>query len=137
MTNCDYRDIRCAILSRKYFTIKHSYERKIISTIHPASKPRQRRRGIIFKTTIQISLLRDKRGGKNGRRGRKERTGGGGESIVNYRAMFARRAHHLRIPMPEELTQAVLIHAAANGSPSVGSHKLGGSGAFARLLSFS
>lgn len=35
---------------------------------------------------------------------------------MSYRTVFARRAHHLRIPMLEELTEAVLIHAAANGS---------------------
>lgn len=36
--------------------------------------------------------------------------------IVSYRTVFSRCARHLRIPVPEELTEAVLIHAAANGS---------------------
>lgn len=36
--------------------------------------------------------------------------------IVGYRTMFVRRDRHLRIPVPEELTKAVLIHAAADGS---------------------
>lgn len=54
-----------------------------------------------------------------------------------YRRMFARRGRHLRIPVLEELTEAVLIHAGCQRKPSAGLRKLGGSGAFARLLSFS
>jgi len=48
--------------------------------------------------------------------------------------MFARRDRHLRIPLPEELTEAVLIHAGCQRKPpSVGLRKLGGRAVLSRI----